>query len=54
MGREYTNKLANAVVMAFIDETDANGNKVDTHVFAYAPVSFEHLFVEDFYGHQNR
>lgn len=48
-GKEYTEGLANAVVIAYIYDEENNGKP---NVFAYAPVSFEKAFTDDF-AHRN-
>lgn len=45
-GREFTEGLANAVVIAYIYDKDDTENKGKPHIFSYAPVSFEKVFTE--------
>lgn len=54
-GRDYTEKLSSAVVIAYLYENFEHGEVDDKdskpRVYAYAPVSFEKVFEEGFVNH---
>lgn len=52
-GKDYTSRLANAVVIAYIYDLEDEDNEGKPHIFAYAPVSFEQVFLNDFVHQQN-
>lgn len=47
-GKDYTKGLANAVVIAYIYDIDDEANQGKPHIFAYAPVSFDQVFLNGF------